>query len=83
MTTATAPRIISSETSNYAIIADNRVSVVAFEHDYEPRHSMSVSMHGDDNRVAISASDPTAHATFFMSREEARLFAQAILDATA
>ena len=82
MTTATAPRIISSEISNYAIVADNRVIVVASDHDYEPRHSMSV-FSGDDNRVAISASDPTAHATFYMSREEARLFAQAILSMTA
>ena len=81
MTTATTPRILSSESGNYAVIADTTVAVTAFAHDYEDRRSASAHRM-NDGRVAISASDPTAHATFYMTRDEARLLAQAILDAT-
>ena len=83
MTTATnEARIIASESGNYAFIADGSVRVTAFAHTYEDAHSATVHRFGDDD-IAVSASDPTAHATFYLSRDEARLLAQAILDVTA
>ena len=81
-TTDNAPRIIATESGNYAVIADTTVGVTAFAHDYEDRRSATVHRFGD-GRIAVSASDPTAHATFYMTPDEARLLAQAILDATA
>ena len=81
MTTATAARTITSTSGNYAMIADTTVSVVAGSHDYDGKRSATV--HGFGDTVALSASDAERHATFYMSREEARLFAQAILSATA
>jgi hypothetical protein len=83
MTTATAPRIITSADAKYAIIDETTVIVVAGSHDFKPNHR-SVSINNlSDGTVSLSAADGDRHATFYMSREEARLFAQAILDATA
>ena len=81
MNTATAPRTVTTTDGKYAIIADTTVSVVAGKHDYDGKRSASVNNFGTG--VSLSASDGTDHATFYMSREEARLFAQAILNATA
>jgi hypothetical protein len=81
MTTATAPRTIATTSGNYAMIADTTVRVVAGSHDDDGKRSATV--HAFDNIVGLSASDEVRHATFYMSRDEARMFAQAILDATA
>jgi hypothetical protein len=83
MQTATAPRIITSLDAKYAIIDETTVIVVAGSHDFD-RNRRSVSINNlKDGTVSLSAADGDMHATLYMSREEARLFAQAILDATA
>lgn len=83
MQTTTAPRTITSTDGRYAIIDDTAVIVVAGSHTFD-RNRRSVSIHQlDDSSVSLSAADGDMHATFYMSREEARVFAQAILDATA
>lgn len=74
------PRVITSDDGNYAFIVDTTVLVSAFPHDYEDRHSASVSRLAD-GRIVMAASDPTNHATIYLQPNEARMFAQAILDA--
>lgn len=84
MTTTTAPRIIATDDRRHAMIADCDIIVVAKQDDYEKdRRGLVVNRQSADGRVSITASDSTDRAVLFMNREEARLLAQAILDATA
>ena len=80
MTTATA-NIITSSDRGYAAIADTTVDVQVGKHDWTDERRVTVLR--NDAGVSISASDPMDHATIWLSRDEARLLAQAILDATA
>ena len=79
MTTAT--RIITTEDRGYSILADNDINVLTGKHDYKDERNLSVLR--NDSGVSISASDSMDHAIIWMSREEARMFAHAILEATA
>ena len=83
MTTATAPHIIATDDRRYAIMENTTVVVVARSHDFDSKRRSLTLNNIDENNVALSAADCDRHATFYLSREEARLFAQAILDATA
>ena len=81
MTTATTTRIIATEDHTYSILADSGIIVLTGKHDY--REDRGASILRNENGITISAHDTMDHATVCMSRDEARLFAQAILDATA
>jgi hypothetical protein len=81
MTTATSPRIITTHDHGYSIVADSTVMVLTGKHDYTPKRSVSIL--ASEGELSISVADASDHATFWMNTEEARLFAQAILDATA
>lgn len=80
MQTTTAPRIISDKDAAYLI--DSSVSVVCNKHDWADQCSAGV-LRVNDILVSIHASDNSEHATFYMTPDEARLFAQAILDVLA
>jgi len=82
MTTATTTRIIATEDRGYAIIADTSVLVSAGKHDWTDERRVSV-LRGADGDVSVNAADGSDHATIWLSRDEARLLAQAILDAIA
>jgi len=79
MTTAT--RIVTTEDRGYSILANSDISVLTGKHDYKDEQNVSILR--NDAGVSISASDSMDHAIIWMSREEARMFAHAILDATA
>jgi hypothetical protein len=82
MKTATAtPRIIASDDRGHAIIADTTVLVLSGKHDWTDERR--VSMISTSKGVTLRASDGTEHATIWLGHNEARLLAQAILDATA
>ena len=78
MTTATAPRIISD---NLKVITGTHDYITA-THDYDTARFMNVDARHSD-RVYIHIRDGREYAGMFVDREDARAFAQAILDATA
>ena len=77
----TTPRIITTADRGYSILVDSSISVLTGKHEWTSARGLSMLC--NDAGVSISAGDSMDHATIWMSREEARLFAQAILDATA
>ena len=80
MTTATAPRIIGRDDWRHMI--DSGVLVVAAQHDFiDNSHTAGVRVL-NSGTVSIFAGGPSEHATFYMTRDEARMFAQMIFDAT-
>ena len=83
MTTATAPRIIASSDGGHAIIANNDCLLTTGKHDWSDESRVSVRGNPAATCVTIDVSNATEHASIWLNREDARLIAQAILDATA
>ena len=81
MTTATATHIIATHDRAYACVEGSTVLVNTGKHDYTPKSRASIL--ANEGEVSITVADSMDHATFWMNTDEARLFAQAILDATA
>lgn len=81
MTTATAPTIIATDDLRWAFVVDSKVLVSTGKHDYTSERRASIL--ANEGEVSITVADSIEHTTFWMNTDEARLFAQAILDATA
>lgn len=82
MTTNTAARILATDNLSFGFVDGTTVLVSAGQHDYD-RDGRSVSVTVSEGEVSFRVSDTTDHAFFWMNTEEARAFAQHILDATA
>lgn len=80
-TTGTVTSIIASDDRSYASVVGSRVIVSTGKHDYTPETHASIFAH--EGEVFVRVADAMNHAVFWMPTDEARLLAQAILDATA
>ena len=69
-------------TATDTTITSDNMTVITGTHDYDTARFMSVDVR-HSGRVSIHIRDSREHAGVFMDREDARAFAQAILDATA
>lgn len=82
-TTTTRPRVLTTHDGRYGFVTNSTVLVSTGNHDHAASHHNFPSYTVHEGEVSFHVTGSTEHATFWMTTEEARLFAQAILDATA
>lgn len=81
-TTTTAPRMMTSADGLIGFLHSSKVILQTEQHEYDPS-AHPAFFNVQEGEVCIQVRGAKNDATFWMPTEEARLLAQAILDATA